>query len=62
MRLSVPKSKPLSDHYREKYETVLKQYEPYTDEELVELGWDNPKIDSNRLDATIAKKRLNGEI
>lgn len=40
------------------YRGLLAQYEPYPLEVLDDLMFDDTRYDQNRIDATIAKKRL----
>lgn len=57
-----PKPRPLTDEMRKKYEKWLQKAEPYTEEERKTLLEDDPNYDDDRMNATIAKLRLEGKI
>lgn len=57
-----PKPRPLTDEMRKMYEEWLQRAEPYTEEEQEMLLEDDPNYDGDRMNATIAKLRLEGKI
>lgn len=58
----IPKPRPLTNEMRKKYEEWLQKAEPYTEEERKSLLEDDPNYDDDRMNATIAKLRLEGKI
>lgn len=57
-----PKPRPVTDEERKILEKWLQKAEPYTEEERKALLEDDPAYDDDRMNATIAKLRLEGKI